>query len=290
MQQPSDVATPPTLPPAPRRRSPIAVAAAVVLALVAGVVAYALSRPERAPATSRSPEPTAPPEPSPEPTIATPTGLVADASAFKVTLTWGAVPDATGYAIARDGIAIGSSSSAGFVDETALPDQRYEYGVVAEGDEATSDPALLEVETQRASPGLARLEGLFNVKLKERSHYGLTLGKGGQRYTAAWRFVPRCEQGACAARWTDRSTRGLAADLKRGGPRYRGTVFGRFGGTCGGTRTTATVTVDLRVVDARAVDDAWRAARLVGTLSSRSASQLGCVSAGVVYGFTATLV
>jgi hypothetical protein len=268
----------------------VAIVAAVVLALAAGIGAFALSGSDLEAAPSPSVSPSASVEPSPEPTVSTPTGLVADVSAFQVTLTWVAVPDATGYAIARDGITIGSATTVGFVDDTALPEQRYEYGVVAERDDATSDPAVLEVQTDRGSPGLARLEGLFNVKLKERSHYGLTLGKGGQRYTAAWRFVPRCERGACGARWTDRSTRGLAADLKRGGARYRGSVFGRFGGTCGGTRTTATVTVDLRVVDARAVDDEWRAARLVGTLSSRSASQLGCVSAGVVYGFTAKLV
>ena len=264
--------------------------AAIVLAVMAGVAAFALSRSRTGTEATPAPSPSAPVEPSPAATIAAPAALAAEANPFKVALSWAAVPDATGYGIERDGVPIGSATAARYVDDTALPDQRYEYGVVAEGPDAASDPALLEVATPRASPGLARLDGLFNVRMKERSHYGLTLGKGGKRFTAAWRFVPRCERGACAVRWTDRSTRGLAAELKRGGARYRGSVFGRFGGSCGGTITTATVTVDLRVVGARADGDEWIADELVGVLTSRSASQLGCVSAGVVYGFTAKLV
>lgn len=266
----------------------MAIVAVIVLAVVAGVVAFALSR-SRA-GTETAPLPSAPVERSPEPTIAAPAELAAEVNPFKVVLSWAAVPDATGYGIERDGVPIGSSTAARYVDDTALPDQRYDYAVVAEGPESASVPALLEVATPRASPGLARLDGLFNVRMKERSHHGLTLGKGGKRFTAAWRFVPGCERGACAVRWTDRSTRGLAAELKRGGARYRGSVFGRFGGSCGGTITTATVTVDLRVVGARAEGDEWIADELVGTFTSRSASQLGCVSAGVVYGFTAKLV
>ena len=287
-----DVATPSGLPPAPRRRFPVAVVIGVVVAVAAGVAAFALARSDPADdvAPSPSPSPTASAEPDPAPSLSSPSGLVAEASSFKVSLSWVAVPDATGYTIDRDGTRIGSVTATEFVDETALPGQRYGYAVAAESSDASSNPALLEVTTEGASPGLARLDGLFNVKLHERSHFGLTLGKGAQRYTAAWRFAPRCERGACTVRWTDRTTKGLSGDLKRGGARYRGSIFGRFGGTCGRTRTTATVSVDLRVVGARVEGEGWRAAKLVGTLSSRSASQLGCVSAGVVYRFTAKLV
>jgi hypothetical protein len=276
------------LPPAPRRRAPIvALATAGALAVVVGVAATVVARtdaPSVVPPTTKSP---APPARRP---IAPPSGLAAEASTFEVTLTWDAVEDATGYEVLRDGRILATVREPRFVDGTALPGQRYEYGVVAFGGDGLSDPATVGVRTEEASLGLARLEGSFEVRLWERSHYGLTLGEGGRRSTSAWRFEPRCERGPCGVRWIDRATRGLAADLRRSGATYRGAATGRFGGTCGSMRTRATVTLELRVVEATVAGDAWRASRVRGTLSNRSSAQLGCVRAGIVYRFTATLV
>jgi hypothetical protein len=279
----------PLLPPPPRRRIPyVALGAAAALALAVGVAAMVIARSDAtsvvppAPSRTRSPEPSA--------TLSAPTGLSSDVSAFEVTLTWSSVPGSTGYEVVRDGEILTTVTPPRFVDGSALPGQRYTYEIVATNDQASSDPAVLEVQTDGAPVSLARLEGLFDVQLSERSHFGLTLAEGGRRYTSAWRFEPRCERGPCAVRWVDRSTRGLAANLRRTGATYRGSTFGRFGGTCEGTTTKARVTVAIRVVEARVEGDAWRAATLRGTVSSRSSAQLGCVSAGIVYRFTARLV
>lgn len=76
--------------------------------------------------------------PTPPPT---PTGLTASApAANRVTLTWTAAIGATGYKILRGGTQIGTSTTAGFTDNSVAAETEYFYQVIATNPNGESTP------------------------------------------------------------------------------------------------------------------------------------------------------
>jgi hypothetical protein len=134
----------------------------------------------------------------------------------------------------------------------------------------------------------ARLSGDFNVKLKPTSQYGFSTKYG--RTTLGWNFDPKCAEGACPVVWRDLFFKGFKTTLARKGAAYGGSDGGKFDVTCSGAKASTTMALKFKVTKARAVDGEWRAVKLVGTLTQREVAQLGCVSSGVDWTFTASLV
>ena len=138
--------------------------AAVIAAIVAGGG-------EDAPDAAASPSIEADTRP------ATPGGLKAQPGPFRVVLTWtyaGTAPD--GFTVYRDGetIGIAEGSERRFVDLEALPATGYRYVVKAYAGEIVTEStgAAATVRTPAASLALARLQGVFEVRLKVASSLG----------------------------------------------------------------------------------------------------------------------
>jgi hypothetical protein len=66
--------------------------------------------------------------------------------------------------------------------------------------------------------------------------------------------------------------------LKQKGRNYTGTYHGFFNGHCGETRSISTVDFMFKVLEAKAIDGQWRAAKLGGTVGQSEAAQFGCVA------------
>jgi hypothetical protein len=238
-------------------------------------------------AGSTADAPTAPPPATTEaaPTeIQPPTAFTAErAEAFSVDLSWAAPtgePAAERFTVFRDGtfVAAVSGTQLAYTDDGVSPGRTYDYEVVARAGELVSEPATTEATTPTPPLRAARLEGVFNVRTKVVSSSGYSRLGGAPVY--GWRFRPRCPAGPCDVRWRDLQRAFIRAVLDRRGGRYRGTYTGFFNAFCSGSKTTSTVTIDLKVTRARAVEGEWRATRLEGTLEQSEASQLGCVTSG----------
>lgn len=222
-----------------------------------------------------------------------PTDLKATPRAFTVVLTWrppgGMAP--SGYRVYRNDELIESVDGATrrYVDTTVLPGTVYRYEVRA-SDAAgrISAPASLGARTPRASAALARLSGVFDVRLTKTSSYGVTgiSDHGG----AGWRFTPSCGTGPCSAKWADIRVHSLSGTAKRSGASYRVSTSSDGLLTCSGTPTTSQVNVTVHVVKAGVAADEWRAVVIEGTMNVSNGSQLGCRSSGITYQVRGTLV
>jgi hypothetical protein len=241
------------------------------------------------PARTSSPEALVPTPP------ATPSDLDARTKPFAVKLRW--APDTSagqieGYTLYRNGFEVGTVMGDGpgrFVDDEVLPLVRYQYAVAAFGqDGVASEPVEVRVKTPAASLAEARLEGTFNVKIHVVSSFGYTSGGGGS--TGGWTFTPKCKRGACGVK-VSRVFRGSAGvTMERRSATYRAQGSGRLGVRCGGTPSTSTYTIQLRVVKADTVDGEWHAVAVGGSLVHREAAQLGCVAGGANLALSARLI
>lgn len=289
-----DIAPPPAIPepPAPpaqsarRRLMPIVlvVVGAIALAAVIGVAVVA-SREDAEGPTLVAPSEALMPAP--------PAGLDARSSKFRVTLEWtpGGGGVSQGYTVYRDSEVVGvirGQQFPGFVDDELSPGTRYHYVVKASGGDygAESAGTSIVVTTSPASPAIARLAGIFAVKLHVDSSYGLTGAVGG---TAAWRMVPKCSHGPCSSRIIDVNGPMPGIDLQRTAAVYDGTAPGKTGFRCGSLTISGTFHTHLRVTEASSVGGRWRATELSGTLATNMPEALGCRAGGITYDVRATL-
>ena len=222
-----------------------------------------------------------------------PTDLKVAPHAFTVVLTWrppaGTAP--SGYRVYRNDELIESADGATrrYVDTTVLPGTVYRYEVRA-SDAAgqISAPASVGARTPTASVALARLSGVFDVRLTKTSSYGVT---GISDHSGAgWRFTPSCGSGPCSAKWADIRVHSLSGTAKRSGATYRITTSSDGLLSCSGTPTTSQVNVTVHVVKAGVAADEWRAVAIEGTMNVSNGSQLGCRSSGITYQVRGTLV
>jgi len=216
---------------------------------------------------------------------ATPSDLGARAEPLAVELRWSADTTAgpiEGFTIYRNGTEIGTVAglaSGRFVDDDALPLVRYVYSVAAFGQDAiASEPAEVRVRTPAAPLSDARLEGTFDVKLREVSTFGYTTSGGDT--TGGWTFTPRCGRGSCDVKVAQVFRGSRSVTMERRSARYRARGSGQLGVRCGGTPSTSTFTIDVEVTKAKTVDGAWHAVAIAGTFTHREAAQLGCVAGG----------
>lgn len=273
--------------PPPPRRSRLRLAALIAGIVIAGAgvaVALVLSQGDRDVSTVAE---ATTPSPSPSPTILAPAGLTAEAGAFSVELRWtqplGGGTEIRGFNVYRDGVFTGFVTQANttFTDEEVAPGKDYTYEVAALGSGLLSEKVSVPVKTTIPPLGQARLGGIYNVRLKDTFHSGFDTFSGG--YTDGWRFRPRCATGSCDVVWINMNDRDLRARFTRKGRTYRGSDSGPFNVNCGSTTVVSTVTIELRVVRARAINGEWVATRLKGTMEQTEASQLGCVFSRATY-------
>lgn len=230
--------------------------------------------------------------PAPAHVIAAPVQLQAHPGAFEVVLIWR--PGAEGapaasFQVTRDGTYVGSVGADGrrFVDDSVLPTVTYRYEVEGVASEARSNPASVRVKTPEAPLGVARLEGVFNVRFVKTSSYGVN--GIPEKTTRGWRFTPKCNTGACTTEWNDISWKALGATLKRAGASYSATATVHGLLQCSGTPSTSSYTVKLHVTKAATVKDAWRVTGFEGTVTTYDAAQLGCRSSSITYSINGTL-
>jgi len=225
----------------------------------------------------------------------TPPGSARAAAApFKVVVTWApSSGELAGYRVYRDGDVLDEVDPdvRKYTDGTVAPNVRYRYEVAAfteAGD--TSNRTVASVKTPPAALALARVQGTFNAKLRLTSSFGLTFsGGGGGPGTLGLKLTPVCGEGPCSVTLGVIGGKVEHFTLKQTAATYSGTGTNRSAFSCGGTPTSASFAVRFTVVAAKSLKDEWRASKLEGTIVQRSASQLGCVSSGTDYSFTATL-
>jgi hypothetical protein len=221
-----------------------------------------------------------------------PSDLTARADGFSVELHWTAPSgsaEVLGYEVRRGGsvLEVLSRTSTSVTDDDVRPGKKYTYEVRARGNGKFSDPASAEVRIKVPPLKGARVEGDFNVSAKVVSKTGYS--RFGQGTTFGWHFKPKCRAGACAVVWRDVFAERFHAKLTRKGARYVGNYTGFFLVKCGGTNSTSSVDLDLKVTTARAIAGEWRATKLGGTLTSSEAPQFGCVAGRAVTSIKAKL-
>jgi hypothetical protein len=225
--------------------------------------------------------------------VAAPTGLRADAGMFEVTLRWiqpSGGPEVSGYDIYRDGafqVHLDGTPTT-FVDEEAVPAQRYEYEIEARSGRLSSDRASIHVQTSTPPLAMARLDGTYDVQAKTESNYGYSGYPEGRRF--AFIFEPTCDAGACSTKVRIRDFEDLRTTLTRKGAAYEGFAMGRIGSRCEGAPRTSIVTIELEVARAEAVRGDWLATELVGTLSHVELPHFACSPSGGSMYVTVSLV
>jgi len=269
----------------------VAIVTAIAAVVIAGLIVALVSSGGDPAATSRTTTDAAPMEALPPPT---PRRLRVDAAAYEVQLDWqrgsgdGAIER---YELSRNGELVTTLNGLDvqYVDDDVMPAMSYLYELEAIGDppESGSTSAKIRVRTPPAPLGTARLGGVFDVRLKLDSSYGITGLKGG---TAGWRFTPSCADGPCGTRLKDLNSMFPATDLKQDGGVYEASGSGHLGLECGGVALTSSYEIRLRVVAAETVGGEWRATKLEGTYSHSSGAQLGCRSGGATYSISARIV
>jgi len=281
----------PSGPGRPPRRSRVAlVAGLVAFMLIAALLIVILVTGSEEGSSVRSPRGVDVDPDEPRPVVAPPTSVEASARPFAVMLQWAAPEgDADRLVVYRDGdrLAPLEPNRTRFVDDSVLPAVRYTYVIEAVVGGKASKSDAIRVKTPPAPLGMARLDGTFTVDLRDTSHYGFSSFPGDIQ--SGWRFKPKCRRGACDVTWKDAQGVALAGVLENTGPRYEGTATTRLA-SCGDVRGSGTVTVEIEVVKAATVRDAWRATKIVGTFIERFPAQLGCVASGADYQVTGTLI
>lgn len=230
------------------------------------------------------------------PKVLPPQSFEAEPDELVVTLDWTAPTGGVAidhYDIYRNGSLLVTLSDIGttYVDDEVRPGKEYTYEIEArgkvDGKEMTSERLSALVTTPVPPLKRARVEGDFNVTVK-------TLSQSGygdyENPTYGWHMRAKCRSGPCEVAWGDLHEKGIRTVLKQNGARYSGSYSGFFGDTCGKTRVTSSVKIELKVVKAKAIEGAWVATKLVGTLNTSSPAQLGCISARATQAVTARLV
>ena len=257
-------AMPPPPPPTPHRRRGMAIVLAVLAVLVGSTVAVVLALSGSSGNTPlAAPSATAAPSPS----LVPPAGLVASPEPFAVTLSWsqpsgGSPIDA--YVIYRndtlvDQVEAGTTS---YTDDAVDPGRRYRYRLQAKAGSLSTDYVSVVVRTPKPRLRDARLAGTFNVTFTFLSSSGFTSTSG--KFTAGWKFKPKCKTGPCDVTWSDITAKSLKATLKRKGAKYTGNDSGTFFATCGSTLVTSDLTIEFEVKRAKGLDREWRAIRDIG--------------------------
>jgi hypothetical protein len=207
-------------------------------------------------------------------------------------LSWSpSTGDFIGYRIFRDGSALNvvAAPNTTYTDSHALPTSTYSYAVEAYSQSGNnSERAVMQVTTPKGLLSAARLTGVYNVRLKTTSQFGLTAGLGA--WTDGWRFKPVCSTGVCDVAWNELGHKELGARLKRSGTSYHGTDPSSATASCNGVHVNGSVEVTIKVLKAAVVGDKWVATAIEGTQIVRSPASLGCVNSGVDFSFTAKLV
>jgi hypothetical protein len=227
-------------------------------------------------------------------TVTPPSGLSAKPTVVPlgVDLSWTASPDAAeGYRVYRDSaqIATVSSTETAYADTSAVPGETYEYDVVGlASTTAQSEPVSVTITVPTPKLSKARLSGDFTVKVTVTSATGYT--DYAKHFTIGWSFTPKCKEGPCNVRWKDLSDKDFRATLKRTGASYKGSDSGPLNARCGDTIVTSTVDIAFKVVKAKAVDGAWTATRIKGTIVQTEEAQLGCVATRLDQSIVGTLL
>ena len=262
---PDDLAEPspgtgPGTPGEPRRRrrgrGGYVAAAAVVLALVVGVVIWAPWR---------------------KPPLLQPTGLAAGArTTSSVVFHWsgpatGPSPDK--YLILHDGKVISSvpGTRTRFRNTGLAPDTAYQYRVAAvRGGQRSALSPVLTVNTKSPPVAAARWQGRWTVSIRITKGADALRGKGAKGWTEAWQAAPTCATGPCTVRLTgglNRQT--FQATLTRAGAVYTGTttadVF-RCGKAADSVPIKSTLTIRVTVTSAQPVNRAWLAGAWTGRM------------------------
>lgn len=273
----------------PRRRVQrkwilIVVALAIVLAGAVTAVALVMSGSNGDVGPAAAPEPAA---------LLAPESFVAEREGlFGVRLAWAAPAggvDVEHYDIYRNGSKLISLSDVGttYVDDSVRPGKQYVYEIVSRSKAKTSERASATVTVSVPPLRSARVEGDFSVSAKTVSESGY--GEYGPE-SFGWLLTPKCGEGACQVLWKDLHEKQIKTVLKRDGTRYRGTYSGFFFIECGGTHANSTVTIDLKVTKAAAVEGEWLATKLAGTVRQSESPQLGCGSSSATLQVGAKLV
>lgn len=219
-----------------------------------------------------------------------PDRLRARTTPFRAILSW--VDAGEGpvdrWIVSRDGVTIATVTGTdhAYRDTDVQPRKTYVYEVeaVGEGGEAAS---RTRARTPPAPLSLARFGGVYDVRLRIESSYGIT---GLESSTDAWRATPACDAGPCDVR-----VKGVHGDIPpmeadRRRSSYEADGSGRVGFTCGDVPQTSSYDLILRVEAADTVAGSWRATKIGGTLRVSMPEQLGCRSGGVTYAITGRLV
>jgi hypothetical protein len=90
-------------------------------------------------------------------------------------------------------------------------------------------------------------------------------------------------------RWADLGFKNMGGTLMRNAGAYAGSDSGYFGGHCGSTKTSSTITISFHVVRAKAFGSAWILSRFVGTITQVDPAQLGCVAGMATLSITGML-
>jgi hypothetical protein len=273
----------------------VPVAIAVALLAIIGAIAYTSNVRDDAAAGSSSPQGSAPISSGGTASGApsAPLALKAAAGSTSVKLTWKPASDAAKdvrYEVDRGPEFARLTDKTSFTDRQVVPATTYRYTVVAVLPDGgrSADTADVTVKTKAAPVSAARLEAIFDINAKSTSHFGFATFNS-YKASFGWRFDPVCGHGPCNVKLTDVHKHDFALSLTRNGGSYHGVLTTKGFGSCNGIVTTATVTVDLHAVTAKAVKDTWRVVRVVGTMSARTSAQLGCVSSGIDYSISGTL-
>lgn len=280
----------PSQPTPPRGGKRWLVVALVALLAVAGTAtAVALAGGSDAPSDAAA-SPSATPLPQPNP----PAGLKASAGAFKVKLTWrpgdGDGPVADRYDIVRGSKTVGHADgdATSFLDDTVVPNEVYDYEVIAVSTEGTRLGASVRAETPGAPAGTAALAGVFNVKAHPTSHSGFS-SFSEKDFTVGWRFVPTCKGPPCDTQVRDLGRKEFLIELQQAAGAYHGTVSISGLVSCSGHDTSSSVTVAIHATRADTVGGTWKVTKFSGTMSQYTSSQLGCTTSSARFDVTGSL-
>jgi hypothetical protein len=267
----------------------LVVALVALLAVVGTATAVAVAGGSDAPPDAAV-SPSATPLPQPNP----PADLKASAGAFRVKLTWrpgtGSGAPADRYDVVRESKTVGHADgdATSFLDDTVVPNEVYDYEVIAVSAEGTRLGASVRTETPGAPPGTAALAGVFNVKVHPTSHSGFS-SFSEKDFTAGWRFVPACKEPPCDTQVRDLGRKEFLITLQQKGGVYQGTVSISGLVSCSGHDASSSVTVAIHATRADRVGGTWRVSKFTGTMSEYTSSQLGCTSSSARFDVTGSL-
>ncbi len=286
-----------TDPGARRNRRPLLIGLVVAAGVIAAA-AVAVARSGSADTTTAAPAPAPAPATTtiqaPAPTPPAISGLTATPGSFQVTLTWLAAPGSKplgSFRVVRGGTAIatGPATEGSYVDRTVAPGTSYSYTVTLYDAASTSSaPAVTTVRTKSAPARLARLDGIYDVRMTRTAIVGAT--GFGKRETSGWRLRPRCTTGACRTSLRDIHVRDVSMVLALRHGVYTGTATIHGLVTCSHAPATSAYAVTLHPSKARMVGDAWTVTVVLGTIHVDTVQQLGCVASHITYAVRGRLV